>query len=542
MLHAGLDLSRNRLDVCLISDDGEIVEEFKALADIDGLAGLVRHVERRREPVRAVIESMTGARFVHDTLERLGWDVLIADAQKAKGLAPLTCKTDKTDARVLAVLSERRLVPEIWLPDPSIRAERELARFRLHLVKHRSALKNRIHSTLISFGKPCPVTDLFGIAGRELLQKLDLPEPWRQSVDASLHMIDELDLQIAELGKSLRQAGADHRYAPLLLTVPGIGSVLAYTIAAEIGDIERFASPNKLTGYTGLCPRVIQSGAKARSHGGRSGRHREAHARSALCWRQPDAPAVTLNDGPRDCEAQARAIAASRIIAAADERLEDTLALRGRDALTRVRDLDFNRADCALGADRHAAIGRRVAQRVLDEVEQDALKALRVRACDRRVRGQLGHDVDAARPGLRLHRLDGLADKLRDLDLLDRPFDLAGLEPGELEEVVDHRRQRADVGLHLCEVAGPFLALDDLVVDGLRQEPQRCQRRAEVVRHGRDEVAPRLVRGRSALLLGAEELDHRLDVGGERRDLVATARRDHHLALAGADRGQRRTH
>jgi transposase len=260
MLHAGLDLSRNRLDVCLLSDQGEIVEEFKSPADRDGLAGLVRRVGRHGEPVRAVVESMTGARFVHDTLEYFGWDVLIADAQKAKGLAPLTCKTDKTDARVLAVLSERCLVPEIWLPDPSIRRERELSRFRLHLVKHRSALKNRIHSTLISFGKPCPVTDLFGLAGRELLQRLDLPETWRLSVDASLHLIDELDYQIAELGKELRRAGADHRYVPLLMTVPGIGWVLAYTIAAEIGDIERFATANKLVGYTGLCPRVIQSG------------------------------------------------------------------------------------------------------------------------------------------------------------------------------------------------------------------------------------------------------------------------------------------
>src|SRR4051812_42248419 len=101
MLHAGLDLSRNRLDVCLLSDQGEIVEEFKSPADRDGLAGLVRRVGRHGEPVRAVVESMTGARFVHDTLEYFGWDVLIADAQKAKGLAPLTCKTDKTDARVL---------------------------------------------------------------------------------------------------------------------------------------------------------------------------------------------------------------------------------------------------------------------------------------------------------------------------------------------------------------------------------------------------------------------------------------------------------
>ena len=42
--------------------------------------------------------------------------------------------------------------------------------------------------------------------------------------------------------------------------MPGIGSVLAFTIAAEIGEISRFASATKLTGYTGLCPRVVQSG------------------------------------------------------------------------------------------------------------------------------------------------------------------------------------------------------------------------------------------------------------------------------------------
>jgi transposase len=64
--------------------------------------------------VRAVIESMTGARFVHDTLEELGWEVLIADAQKVKGLAPLARKTDMIDAQqVLAVLSHRDVVPAI---------------------------------------------------------------------------------------------------------------------------------------------------------------------------------------------------------------------------------------------------------------------------------------------------------------------------------------------------------------------------------------------------------------------------------------------
>jgi transposase len=264
MLHAGLDLSRNRLDVCLLSEHGELVEEFAVPSDLDGVRGLARRVLEHGARVRGVIESMTGARFVHDTLEQHGWDVLIADAQRVEGLAPLACKTDKIDARVLAVLSERGLVPAIWLPDPAVRRERERARFRLHLVKHRSMLKHRIHSTLITFGKPCPVTDLFGVAGRELLDRLEIPQPWRSTVDASIALIDDLELQIAEINRQLRAGSADHPYVPLLLTVPGIGWVLAFTIAAEIGDIARFPSAKKLCGYTGLCPRVNQSGDKDR--------------------------------------------------------------------------------------------------------------------------------------------------------------------------------------------------------------------------------------------------------------------------------------
>jgi transposase len=186
--------------------------------------------------------------------------VLIADAQKVKGLAPLACKTDRIDARVLAELSWRDLVPAIWLPDPTVRRERELARFRLHLVRHRTTLKNRIQASLITFGKPCPVSDLFGHVGRELLDRLAIPDPWRRNIDVSLQLIDDLELQIAALTVELRRIGADHRYIPLLVTAPGVGWVVALTIACEIGDIARFSSPAKLCGYTGLCPRVLQSG------------------------------------------------------------------------------------------------------------------------------------------------------------------------------------------------------------------------------------------------------------------------------------------
>jgi transposase len=260
MLHVGLDLSRRRVDVCLISSEGELVDHFPAPADRDGLYGLARRVAVYQQPVRGVVESMNGARFVHDELVGHGWEVLVADAQKVKGLAPLACKTDKIDARVLAELSFRDLVPAIWLPSPELRSEREISRWRLHLVKHRSILKNRVHSTLIAFGLRVPMADMFGPTGRRLLAELDVPEPWRSHVDSSLELIDDLDRRIGEIESELRRSGADHRYIPILMTAPGIGWITGFTIASEIGDINRFSSPVKLTGYTGLCPRVKQSG------------------------------------------------------------------------------------------------------------------------------------------------------------------------------------------------------------------------------------------------------------------------------------------
>ena len=260
MLHAGLDLSRKRLDFHLLDEQGESVEVGAAAPDADGLRGLAARLGRHGQPLRAAIESMNGARFVHDQLELHGWEVEIADAVKVKGLAPLACKTDRIDAWVLAELSRRELVPAIWLPDPGVRAERERARFRMHLVRHRTSLKQRVHATLLTHGTPCPVSDLFGGRGREFLARLCLPEPWTGAVEASLRLIDELEREIDACEAELEALGAEHRYVPLLTTIPGIAWVLAYTIAAEIGDIARFPSPAKLVGYTGLCPRVYQSG------------------------------------------------------------------------------------------------------------------------------------------------------------------------------------------------------------------------------------------------------------------------------------------
>jgi transposase len=102
------------------------------------------------------------------------------------------------------------------------------------------AWKNRVHATLLAFGRPCPVSDLFGAGGRQLLAHLGLPEPWAGTTAAAVRLIDDLDAQVEGCERQLRRLGADHPWVPLLMTVPGIAWVLGYTIAAELGDITRF--------------------------------------------------------------------------------------------------------------------------------------------------------------------------------------------------------------------------------------------------------------------------------------------------------------
>ena len=117
MLYAGLDLSRQKLDVHILDETGQTVELLAVHPDADALRTLAERIGRYGQPVEAAIESMNGARFVHDSLEFLGWEVLIADAQRVRGLAPLAAKTDKIDARVVAELTRRALVPEITAAD-----------------------------------------------------------------------------------------------------------------------------------------------------------------------------------------------------------------------------------------------------------------------------------------------------------------------------------------------------------------------------------------------------------------------------------------
>jgi hypothetical protein len=192
----GIDWAYRRAAWCALSEGGAISQEGAVPADEDGLGKLVLVLGTE---VKACVEMMSGAIWVRDRLEAAGWRVQVAHARKVRDVAPLACKTDKVDARVLAELCRRDLVPELWIPSLDDRALRERLRRRMHLVRMRASAMNRIFGLLTQFGLRLSLERLRAHDAMQLLESRGMPAVWRRSIAEALAVIDWLDGRLAPL-------------------------------------------------------------------------------------------------------------------------------------------------------------------------------------------------------------------------------------------------------------------------------------------------------------------------------------------------------
>jgi transposase len=137
------------------------------------------------------------------------------------------------------------------------------------LASQRTKLKNRIHSVIDKYGLQSyftDISDIYGKAGREQMQKcfLLLPEHTRYTAQLLLQHLEEGEHKIATLEKRMKDVLQPDEETKLLMTMPGVGLILAVVIQLEVGDVARFSSPERLASYSGTVPRVHASGDKVR--------------------------------------------------------------------------------------------------------------------------------------------------------------------------------------------------------------------------------------------------------------------------------------
>ncbi len=211
------------------------------------------------------IETVGNWYWLIDEMEKAGHKPSLVHAGKAKLMMGNLNKTDKLDARGLAILARNGTVPAVWIPPGELRDQRELPRMRLVLVGIRTKLKNRVHATFAKYGINFDeVTDIFGGKGRRMLEQAlpEMPSETRHSVEEQLQLIDQVEGSIKEAEKRIKSVIKEDHAMQILETLPGVGPILAITIALEMGSVERFATGEKFASYSGKTPRVSSSGGK----------------------------------------------------------------------------------------------------------------------------------------------------------------------------------------------------------------------------------------------------------------------------------------
>ena len=198
------------------------------------------------------------------------------------GIRQARAKTDRLDARTLAKLLAAGELDAVWMPDERCRVMRRRLARREQLVRSRSRSKNEIHAVLMRRlrGRP-PVSDLFGVKGREWLRELELPVEEAETLASALRHIEFLDSEIAEVERVIAREALRSADVRRLMTVPGVNVICAASFLAAIGDIRRFRGSRQLVAYLGLDPKVRQSGSEP-ARGGRISKRGSASARWAL--------------------------------------------------------------------------------------------------------------------------------------------------------------------------------------------------------------------------------------------------------------------
>jgi transposase len=228
---------------------------------------LYREFLARLPPHSAIAVEASGSySWLVDEMERSGHHPRLCNPLEAKRRMGLTNKTDKLDARGLAILLRNGTLPEVWIPPSELRDQRELLRLRVFLVRLRTRVKNRIHGTLARYNIQVPGADLFGVEARlELDARLpELPAHNREAVEQELATLDFLQIQIESAERRLESIMKVSVEADLLKTLPCVGKILSMVLMLEIGRIDRFPTAAHLASYAGLVPRVHSSGGHTR--------------------------------------------------------------------------------------------------------------------------------------------------------------------------------------------------------------------------------------------------------------------------------------
>ena len=261
----GIDAHKYSNEICVLDDAGNTTETFAIANNVPELNNFILKYKKFNPQI--AIESSTSGKFVAKTLKNGSLNVHLGNPIGIAAIYSSAKKTDKNDAHILAKLLRLNELPESYLPPEEIDEMRSIVRYRKSLSEDMTAIKNKVHSLLTVNGLTIDnVTDIFGNIGlKQILKSTEKLSKTDMFVMTDLlSRYKDMKTRIEEVQKQLAGMGKEIDEVKLLMSLPGIDYYSAIAIYSEIGDINRFPDRDHLASYTGLVPKVTQSGSQER--------------------------------------------------------------------------------------------------------------------------------------------------------------------------------------------------------------------------------------------------------------------------------------
>jgi transposase len=210
-------------------------------------------------PFRAVIEATSTYRWLYLLLAPIG-TVLLAHPFRLRAMVQRRSKTDRLDAMLLAQLLRIDQIPLAYVPAERFQLLRETTRQRCRLTHAQSQAKQALRWLLARHNLKAPYKCPFGPRGLVWFKRVDFGRVDNPIRDELLERLQHFDRQLAAMTARLEELRVEYPEATVLTELHGVGLFSALMIIAEYGDVSRFRRAKQAGAYTGLTPRVEQSG------------------------------------------------------------------------------------------------------------------------------------------------------------------------------------------------------------------------------------------------------------------------------------------
>jgi transposase len=276
--YAGIDASLETVNICIVDEDGTVAFERKIEAEPDEI---IRTLARFGQPMARVgLEAGPTASWLYTELCAAGVPAICMECRHVKaGLGAMRNKTDRNDARGIAELVRLGWFRQVFVKSAEAQRVRMLLVARTHLLNKSHDLENCIRGSLRAFGLRIGTVTRRGFEAR-VLELVDGSASLQAIVEPLLRVRRGMIEEFERLDRLCRELARRDPVCRRLMSVPGVGVIVALTYRAGVDAPERFSRSRDVGAHFGLTPRRYSSGQT--DYDGRISRCGDEMVRTAL--------------------------------------------------------------------------------------------------------------------------------------------------------------------------------------------------------------------------------------------------------------------